>query len=135
LEDRKLFKNNHLKVGTNLVLTVDGKKYKANSKKLHKLFDKKEKGKWVFDGMEAGIMELIHKELATQLRKNRKVENAVVAAKDPMTGRLYFVEAGSELKFSYVEEYDIINSGGTYAYDYTKDLRGDYGVIKDTDNR
>jgi hypothetical protein len=72
-------------------LTVDGESFPP-SKSLPKLLNTKKKGQFVFEGLEGGIAEMINKEEAKQLRKNRKVESKIFAAKDPITERVYFME-------------------------------------------
>jgi hypothetical protein len=119
-------------------IKLDGEDYpKKPTKSLPKILNTRAKGstkddvKFVFQGLEGGIEAMINKKVAEQLRKNRKIEHSVVAAKDPITNRIYFMEAGSEMKLSYVEGYDIAQATGAYAYNYAADLKnGRFGILK-----
>jgi hypothetical protein len=73
--------------------------------------------------MELEILSLVNRNLLTSMRKNTKIENSLVASRDPITGRLYFLEPtiDGNLTFSYVDAYDTRHAG-LDAYDYDQEM-------------
>ena len=71
----------------------------------------REKGRRVFDGIELELLALVNRNLLTNMRQNTKIENSLVASRDPITGRLYFIEPtiDGSLDFSFVDAYDTVH--------------------------
>jgi len=77
-------------------------------------------GRRVFDGRELEVLALVNRNLLTVMRQNTKIERSLVASRDPITGRLYFVEPTRDgrLSFSFVDAYDTRRTGlAPYNYD------------------
>lgn len=73
--------------------------------------------------MELEILSLVNRNLLTLMRQNTKIENSLVASRDPLTGRLYFIEPtiDGSLIFSFVDAYDTRHVG-LNAYDYDQEM-------------
>lgn len=108
------FRNNRFYVG------LEGYEKPFEWTSLSSILNTRVKGRRVFDGMELDVLALVNRNLLTTMRQNTKIENSLIAARDPITGRLYFIDTTTDgsLKFSYVDAYDTRHFGpGAYNYD------------------
>ncbi|MDR0369746.1 MAG: hypothetical protein LBH96_04495 [Candidatus Peribacteria bacterium] len=83
-----------------------GKTYMFRGANLKKILKAKRGGKRVFEGIGNEVLALIHHQHFSALRGNTKMiqEDQLFAAKDPHTGRRYFMD--EEGRLSYVEHYN-----------------------------
>jgi hypothetical protein len=83
-----------------------GKTYMFNGSNLKKILKAKRGNKKVFEGIGNEVLALIHNQHFSALRENTKMiqEDQLFAAKDPKTGRRYFMDDDGRL--SYVEHYE-----------------------------
>ncbi|MDR2415889.1 MAG: hypothetical protein LBD75_04755 [Candidatus Peribacteria bacterium] len=83
-----------------------GKTYTFKGANLKNILKAKRGGKKVFEGIGNEVLALIHNQHFTALRENTKMlqENQLFAAKDPKTGRWYFMD--DEGRLSYMAHWD-----------------------------